>query len=119
MGSRSNRSSQIEQLDAALDGVHRAREQVMTQPSSVERSLRLAALADVEASWWEVLSEHSRTRVHWRAALVAREHALQAARRWRQRVTVQRAPEPVPQLAWFGEAERQLPAVPRTAGVLR
>lgn len=75
----------IEKIDAGLDAVYRARAQVLAEPATAARCLRLAELADREASWWEALSEHSRLRVHWRAALTARQHALAAARHWRIR----------------------------------
>ncbi len=104
MDGSSRRSSHIEQIEAALDSIQRAREQVMAQPPSAEHSQQLAVLADAEASWWEVLSEHSRVRVHWRAALAARERAQHIARNWRRRAAWQRASEPIPQPASIGAA---------------
>ena len=104
MDGSSRQSSHIEQVEAALDGIQRAREQVMAQPPSAEHSQQLAVLADAEASWWEALSEHSRVRVHWRAALTAREHAQHIARSWRRCAVLQRASEPVPQPASIGAA---------------
>lgn len=76
------------QVDAALDDILQARVAAVAQPVSVERCLQLAELADVEAAWWEELSERCRTRVHWRAALTAREHARHTARHWREQATV-------------------------------
>ena len=81
--------SVLEQVDMALDEIQRVRERVMAQPSSVERSIRLAQLDDDEARWWAVLFERSRTRVYWRAALAAHERARQSAWMWRQRATKQ------------------------------
>jgi hypothetical protein len=81
------------QVDAALDVIARDREYVMTERSSALRSRKLAALYEHEARWWSVLVEQSRTRVHWRAALSAREHARQTALCWRRRAAMQRARE--------------------------
>jgi hypothetical protein len=78
----------FEEIDAALDDVQQVREQVLAQSASVERCVRLADLAAVEASWWAALNEHCRARPYWRAALTAREHALDTARAWRARAQV-------------------------------
>lgn len=86
-----HRALQTEQVDASLDEIQRARELVMARPPGVERSLRLASLADAEACWWESLSEFCRVRVYWRAALAAREHAQLTARTWRHRAVCQQA----------------------------
>ncbi|MFN2497176.1 MAG: hypothetical protein ABR608_14950 [Pseudonocardiaceae bacterium] len=83
-----------EQVDAALDEILRVRAAATAQPVSVERSLLLAELADVEAAWWEELSERCRTRVYWRAALTAREHARHTARHWREQATAQATAAP-------------------------
>ena len=83
------------QVDAALDEILRVRATAMAQPPSVQRCLLLAELADVEAAWWEELSERSRTRVYWRAALTAREHAQHTARHWRVQATAQQCSEAV------------------------
>lgn len=82
------------QVDEALDEILRVRTAATAQPAGVERSLLLAELADVEAAWWEELSERCRTRVHWRAALTAREHARHNARHWREQATAQAAAAP-------------------------
>jgi hypothetical protein len=71
------------------------REQILTQPPSVERYLQLAQLSDADAAWWEDLVEHSDTRAQWRAALAAREHALCTARHWRHLAAL--LPEPIAQ----------------------
>lgn len=68
-------------------------EQLMAQPPSVQRFLRLATLADADAAWWEELVERSTTRARWRAALAAREHTLCTARHWRHLAAL--LPEPV------------------------
>lgn len=92
-------SSQVmvrgELVNAALDEIQRARAQVMARPVSLECCVQLAELADIEAAWWEVVSEGSRIRVSWRAALSAREHAQRAARYWRGRAATQRVSESV------------------------
>lgn len=93
--------SVFEQVDAALDQILQSRAEVMAQPAGVQRCLRLAELAEVEAAWWEELSERSRTRPYWRAALVAREHARQTARHWRTQAdalaVAEAVAKPVPQ----------------------
>lgn len=104
MEGHQGRSSRIEQIDAALDEIRSARQQAMAESISVQRFLRLAELADVEARWWEALSEHTRTRVCWRAALVAREHAQRTARHWRHRAAVQRGLALIPQAAVLSAA---------------
>jgi hypothetical protein len=81
------------QVDAALDVIVRDREYVMAERSSALRSRKLAALYDREVHWWSMFVEQSRTRVHWRAALSAREHARQTALCWRRRAAIQRARE--------------------------
>ena len=92
-------ASQTEPVDTGLDKIQHAREMVMAGPPSAERSLRLATLADVEACWWESLSEHSQVRVYWRAALAAREHAQLVARIWRRRAARERAAPTAPTAA--------------------
>lgn len=84
-----------ELVNAALDEIQQARAQVMARPVSMECCGQLAELAEVEAAWWEVVSEGSRTRVSWRAALSAREHAQSTARYWRGRAAAQQVSEPV------------------------
>jgi hypothetical protein len=71
------------EVDTALDAIHRRRAELMAQPGSAQRSHQLAELADTEAACWETVIERSRTRVYWRAAQVAREHARYTAARWR------------------------------------
>jgi hypothetical protein len=73
----------IEQVDAALDEISRRRTRLMATPATPWRAAQLAELADTEATWWEAVSERCATRVHWRAALAAREHAQHTARHWR------------------------------------
>lgn len=85
----------LQQADAAFDEVQKARAEAMAGPPGVERCLHLAWIADVEAAWWAVLFEHSRTRTQWRAALVAREYALQSARSWRRQAAAPPA-KPLP-----------------------
>ena len=87
-----------EQVDGALDEILQARVVAVALPASAERSQQLAELADVEAAWWEELSERSRTRVYWRAALTAREHAQHTARHWRDRAAAQQVPGATPLL---------------------
>jgi hypothetical protein len=109
--------SRIEQIDDALDEIQRAREQVIAQPPSAERSRQLAEVADVEASWWEALSENSRTRVHWRAALAAREHAQHTAHRWRQSAAALKLLDVIAQPN--SHREWDIATIAETAGVLR
>jgi hypothetical protein len=85
--------SVLTRVDEALDEIQRLRERIVIQASSAESFARLAELADSEAHWWSMLIEQSRTRVYWRAALSAREHARQTALGWRRRAAVQRARE--------------------------
>jgi len=73
------------QLDAALDRLHRQRERLTHEPATVERSLRLARLYQLEARLWSVLFERARVRLYWRAALAAEAHARDCARYWRIR----------------------------------
>jgi hypothetical protein len=82
--------SVLARVDEALDEIQRLRERIMVQPSSAERFARLAELADSEARWWLLLFEHSRTRVYWRAALSAHEHARQGARKWQRDAAAER-----------------------------
>lgn len=85
--------SVLARVDEALDEIQRLRERIVVQASSADRFARLAELADSEVRWWSMLVEQSRTRVHWRAALSAREHARQTALSWRRRAAMQRAQE--------------------------
>jgi hypothetical protein len=94
----------LAQVDAALDRLGQARAQATAQPDSLARSRQLAELADIEAAWWEVLAEHSHTRVRWRAALVAREYAQQTARTWRARAAAQQAVRSAARLPQVGVA---------------
>jgi hypothetical protein len=109
--------SRIEQIDDALDAIQRAREQVIAQPPSAERSWQLAEAAAAEASWWEALSENSRTRVHWRAALAAREHAQHTAHLWRQSAAALQLPEAIAQPN--SRRARDITTIAQTAGALR
>lgn len=79
------------QVDAALDEVVRNREYVMAERPGALRSRKLSVLYKREAHYWSLLVEHSRTRVHWRAALAAREYARRTALSWRRRAAMQRA----------------------------
>jgi hypothetical protein len=79
--------SMTARLDAALEDVLRRREVVWREPPSAGRSLRMVDLYEQEARLWSVLFQHSRTRVHWRAALVAEVCARQYARLWRRHAT--------------------------------
>ncbi|MDT7597591.1 MAG: hypothetical protein QOJ06_3137 [Pseudonocardiales bacterium] len=83
----------LARVDEALDEIQRLRERIVVQPSSAERFMGLAELADSEARWWSMLVEQSRSRVHWRAALSAREHARRTALSWRRRAAMHRARE--------------------------
>lgn len=104
MTSSDSRCSSTEQVDTALDDIGRVRAQVLTQPPTATRCLQLAALAESEAAWWEIHSETSRTRAHWRAALAAREHALHTARQWRHQAALQHTSQRTAALAPIGVA---------------
>lgn len=77
--------SGLDRVNTALEQLWRHHAQAIRQPSGIERCQLLAQLAEVEAACWEEVIERSPVRVQWRAALLAREHALQAARCWRRR----------------------------------
>jgi hypothetical protein len=85
------RLSVTKQIDEALDQVQKDRERVLAADPGAERSNRMADLYEIEARCWSVLFEHSRIRLHWRAALSAHEHARQSARRWRLDAAAQRS----------------------------
>ncbi|MGH3795631.1 MAG: hypothetical protein ACRDSP_12145 [Pseudonocardiaceae bacterium] len=105
MDSPRSRPAQIgQQIDAALDEIQHVRDQVLTQPPSARRSLQLAELADLEAAWWEALSEHTATRVHWRAALAAREHAQRTARHHRSQAALPQPGDPTAEPVTAGVA---------------
>lgn len=76
-------SSIRDRVDAELDRLQHEREQTMASGPGPERSQRMAELYELEAGWWSVLFEHTRARVHWRAALAAEAYAKQCARYWR------------------------------------
>lgn len=69
-------------IDAALDQVQRQRERVLAGKAGPRRSALVAELYEREASLWSALFEHTRVRVHWRAALVAEAYARQRASSW-------------------------------------
>lgn len=72
-------------IDSVLDQVQRLREQVVAETPSVRRSTRIAELYEREAHLWSALFEHTRIRVHWRAALSAEAYARHCAQHWRIR----------------------------------
>jgi hypothetical protein len=77
-------SVHIAEVDAALDAIQRRREEAIACSDGRTMYRRLAELADAEAGWWEQVSERARFRLHWRAALTAREHARYLAGRYRR-----------------------------------
>ncbi len=83
-------------IDLALDQLLRRRERLLAAAPCSERSIKLAALYQYEASLWSALFEHARLRVHWRAALTAEAHARQLARGWRRRAIAEARGIPVP-----------------------
>lgn len=87
-----------ERVDAELDRLQREREQAMTSAPGRERSQRMAELYELEAGWWSLLFEHTRARVHWRAALAAEAYAKQCAQHWRRRAAAEAAQRSVPEL---------------------
>lgn len=92
-GERRHFTLVLAQVDAALDEIQRLRERVMVQQPSTGRFVRLAELSESEAGWWLLLFERSRTRVYWRAALSAHEHARASARQWRRHAIAHHAPD--------------------------
>jgi len=82
-------------IDAALDRLQRDREHALVGLPGLERSLRMAALYELEARCWSTLFECTRTRVHWRAALAAEVRARQLARHWRRRAEMEARTVPI------------------------
>jgi len=72
-------------IDSVLDRLQQLREQVVAETPSVRRSTRIAELYEQEARLWSALFEHTRVRVHWRAALSAEAYARHCAQHWRIR----------------------------------
>lgn len=77
-------SPHFEEIDAALDVIQQGREHALAPLSGDALLLRLATVADTEACWWESSSERTRVRVHWRAALAARDGARLTATQCRR-----------------------------------
>ena len=87
-----------ERVDVELDRLQREREQVMAGAPGRERSQRMAELYELEAGWWSLLFEHTRARVHWRAALAAEAYAKRCAQDWRRRAAAEAGQQPVAEL---------------------
>lgn len=76
-------------IEAELDELYRDRERLLRAPPSPTRSHLLADLFDHEAWLWSTLFETTRSRLMWRAALVAQAHARVSARSWRRHAAAQ------------------------------
>ena len=71
-------------LDAELEQVYRAREQLLRATPCPARSQLIADQFDHEAWLWSVLFERTRSPLTWRAALAAEAYARGSARWWRR-----------------------------------
>jgi hypothetical protein len=76
-------------IEVELDKLYRDREQLLRAAPSPARSHLLADLFDHEAWLWSTLFETTRSRLMWRAALVAQAHARVSARSWRRHAATQ------------------------------
>ncbi|MDN5858803.1 MAG: hypothetical protein L0H84_09290 [Pseudonocardia sp.] len=76
-------------IEAELDELFRDREQLLRAEPSPVRSQLIADLFDQEAWLWSTLFETTRSRLTWRAALVAQAHARVSARSWRRLASAQ------------------------------
>jgi hypothetical protein len=76
-------------IEVELDELYRDREQLLRATPSPARSHLLADLFDHEAWLWSTLFETTRSRLMWRAALVAQAHARVSARSWRRHAATQ------------------------------
>jgi hypothetical protein len=81
-------------IEVELDQLYRDREQLLRATPSPARSHLLADLFDHEAWLWSTLFETTRSRLMWRAALVAQAHARVSARSWRRHAATQIATAP-------------------------
>lgn len=76
-------------IEAELDELYRDRERLLRTETSPARSHLLADQFDHEAWLWAALFETTRSRLMWRAALVAQAHARVSARSWRRHAAAQ------------------------------
>ncbi|WP_181781045.1 hypothetical protein [Pseudonocardia pini] len=89
--------SALDQIDAAVDRAGRLRDELLANPSAVNRAERLALLFASEARAWSQLFEVAETRPVWRAALVAEQQARRHAAWWSKQARSGRlAPERQP-----------------------
>ncbi len=71
-------------VEAELEQVYRAREQLLRATPCPARSQLIADAFDHEAWLWSVLFERTRSPLTWRAALAAEAYARGSARWWRR-----------------------------------
>lgn len=76
-------------IETELDQLYRDRERLLRATPSPARSHLLADVFDHEALLWSTLFETTRSRLMWRAALVAQAHARVSARSWRRHAATQ------------------------------
>jgi hypothetical protein len=76
-------------IEAELDQLYRDREHLLRATPSPARSHLIADMFDQEAWLWSTLFETTRSRLMWRAALVAQAHARASARSWRRHAATQ------------------------------
>ena len=84
-------SSVFEHLDQAVERITVARDQLLADPSAVERAARLAVGFESEARAWSQVYELSSLRLVWRAALAAEAGARATAAVWARRAAQERA----------------------------
>ena len=84
-------SGVFEHLDEVLTRVTRLRDELLADPTAVNRSARLAAVFESEARTWSQLFELSSLRLVWRAALAAEAGARANAALWSRRAAEERA----------------------------
>ena len=84
-------SGVFEHLDEVLTRVTHLRDELLADPTAVNRSARLAAAFESEARTWSQLFELSSLRLVWRAALAAEAGARANAALWSRRAAWERA----------------------------
>jgi hypothetical protein len=76
-------------IETELDELYRDREHLLRATPCPARSHLIADMFDQEAWLWSTLFETTRSRLMWRAALVAQAHARASARSWRRHAASQ------------------------------
>ena len=82
-------SGVFEHLDEVMTRVTRARDELLADPTAVDRATRLAAVFETEARTWSQFYELSGLRLVWRAALAAEAGARANARLWALRAAAE------------------------------